>query len=119
MTTESNRPKWAHKEMDEASFRYILNMGRIATVTAKWEMTGADTASEWLEATNTKGETFIMPDGWHKALKFVGHASVPGLFAYTYEAEKMLKNLAEIDAWENRNAEDRRTYERLKAKFGG
>jgi hypothetical protein len=111
------RPTWPHKEMSETEFRKVAAIGMIVSVKAEWEMTGADTSREWLTATNKAGKAFTLPHGWGKALKFVGHASVPGLFGYTYEGERMLKTLVAIDAWEKKHADDRATYERLKSKF--
>ena len=117
--TDDTRPAWPHKEMTERSFRAIMEMGRITSVQAKWEMTGADTSREWMVVTNVKGQSFRLPDDWAKSLKFVGHASVPGLFAFTQSGENMRVTLSKIDAWEVKNAADRADYERLKAKFEG
>jgi hypothetical protein len=112
------RPVWPHAEMTETAFRALHKMGMVVSVKAEREMTSADTSREWLTATNSKGESFTVPHNWPKAWKFVGHSSVPGLFALTYEGQQMQKTLEKIDAWEAANEADRATYERLKAKFG-
>jgi hypothetical protein len=116
---DDKRPAWPHKEMTEVDFRAIRAMGHIMSVEARWEMTSADTAREWLEVETRSGGTYTLPVGWHRVLKFVGHASVPGLFALTYEGEQMARTLDKIDAWEKANRDERAAYERLKAKFEG
>ncbi len=114
---DDKRPQWSHKSMNEVDFRKIYRIGMITSVKAEWKMLSADTSREWLTVTNTKGETLTLPYGWPQVLKFVGYASAPGLFGYTYEGEQMLKSLLAIDAWEKNNKAERTTYERLKAKF--
>lgn len=114
---DDKRPEWTHKSMNEGDFRKIHRIGMITSVKAKWEMTGSDTSREWLTVTNTDGDTVTLPPGWLQVLKFVGYASSPGLFGYTYEGEQMLKSLLAIDTWEKKNKAERATYERLKAKF--
>jgi hypothetical protein len=112
------RPAWPHKEMTEHEFRVVRKTGMIVSVEAHWKMTSEDTSREWLTVKNHDGNSFTLPSNWAKALKFVGYSSSPGLFGYTYEGDRMQKTLSEIDAWEKKNAADRTTYERLKAKFG-
>lgn len=112
-----NRPKWDHSEISEHNFRRIVDFGHITSVTAKWEMTGADTSTEWLVATNRAGKQMKMPHDWSHVLKFVGHSYVPGLFGLTYLGERCRKTLDEIDKWEAKNKRDRAEFERLKAKF--
>lgn len=118
MSGLDNRPEWQFKEMPEAFARDIRDFGRVVSVSAKWEMTSADTAREWLEATNQSGAVLILPNGWKAVLAFAGHSSVPGLFEWTYLGKRMLDRLTEIDGWEAKNARDRSEFERLKAKFG-
>ena len=113
------RPAWPFKEMSEQEFRDIWRMGPIVAVEACWEMTSADTAREWLEVETRSGGTYTLPHGWRHVLNFVGHSSNPGLFALTYEGERMREALLQIDAWEARHKAERTTYERLKAKFEG
>jgi len=112
------RPAWPHKEMSEQEFRDIWCMGPIVAVEARWEMTSADTAREWMEVETRSGGTYTLPPDWHRALKFVGHSSNPGLFALTYEGQRMRDTLHQIDEWEARHKAERATYERLKVKFG-
>lgn len=112
------RPDWPFREMTEQGFRSMASRGRIESVTAKWEMTGADTSREWLEARSASGETFTMPSGWGYAWQFVGYSSNPGLFQLTNLGKRMVERLNEIDKWEAANARERAEYERLKTKFG-
>jgi hypothetical protein len=103
--------------MSEHDFRRILECGRIEQVTAKMEMTGADTSREWIEVRCGDGKMRVLPRNWGVALKFVGCWSVPGLFELTYEGRRMADSLKEIDAWEASNKRDRATYEMLKKRF--
>lgn len=114
---DNQRPVWAHKRISEAEFRRMWQFGMIITVSAKWEMTGADTTREWLEATNRSGDTMVMPRDWSAAWQFSGHASVPGLFGLTYDGDRMRETLEAIDKWEADNARDRAEFERLRKKF--
>jgi hypothetical protein len=105
--------------MSEHDFRAIRQMGHIVSVEARWEMTSVDTAREWLEVETRAGGVYTLPLGWHRVLKFVGYASVPGLFALTHVGERMVKSLDDIDKWEAKNKAERAQYKRLKAKFEG
>ena len=113
------RPAWSYKEMSERDFRDICIMGPIVAVEARWEMTGADTSTEWLEVETRSGGTYRLPSNWKCADTFVGRSSNPGLFALTHEGQRMRETLTMIDAWEWDNAAERAEYERLKAKFEG
>ena len=114
---ESVRPAWPHSEITERDFRTIVRIGMVTKVEAKWEFTGVDTSESWLEVTSGNGKTYTLPRAWGSVLKFVGLSHVPGLFELNYLGERCEKSLAAIDAWEKKNAADRRAYERLKAKF--
>lgn len=111
------RPVWPHSEITERDFRTIVRIGMVTKVEAKWEFTGVDTADSWLEVTSSNGKTAVLPAAWGAVLEFVGLAHSPGLFELNYLGERCEKSLAAIDAWERKNAADRRAYERLKAKF--
>lgn len=111
------RPAWPHKEITEADFRTIISAGMVERVDAKWEYTSEDTTREWLEVTSRDGRTTVLPATWPVVLEFVGYAHNPGLFKLNYLGERCEKTIEAIDAWEKKNAADRRAYERLKAKF--
>ena len=113
------RPAWKFTEMSEGAFRSIYGFGRIAAVRADYEMTGADTSREWLIVANSSGQEMRLPQGWSRALYFVGYAHVPGLFDFTHTGKNMIQAVQLIDEWEKKHAADRATYERLKVKFEG
>lgn len=114
-----DRPAWGFKSMTEVEFRKIHRIGAIVAVEARLEMTGADTAREWLEVETRDGATITLPHSWKAALTFVGHSSNPGLFKLTYEGERMRAQAEAIDKWEADNAQERAEFERLKRKFSG
>jgi hypothetical protein len=119
MKVADSRPTWPFAEVPEATFRAICKFGLIVSVKAEWEFTGVDTAREWLTATNSAGNTMTLPANWRRVMRFVGNASVPGLFCFDGIGESLVERLREIDAWEAKNKRDRSEFERLKAKFGG
>jgi hypothetical protein len=115
---QSRRPKWDFKDMTESEFRRIYQRARIVSVTAKMELTGADTTREWLVALDGNNDTFVVPDSWRVAFIFVGSWSVPGLFGLNHTGKRMAERLREIDRWEQHNNQERAEYERLREKFG-
>jgi hypothetical protein len=114
---QSVRPPWPYPNITEHDFRIIDGIGNIAEVKAKWKYTSVDTMDEWLEAVNHADKSIVLPRSWSLVLNFVGHATVPGLFALNELGKRCKQTMVEIDLWEKKNAADRRTYERLKAKF--
>lgn len=119
MTVEdqSVRPLWTYSNITEHDFRKIAGIGMIAEVKAKWKYTSEDTTDEWLEAVDRAGKSFVLPRSWRFVLTFVGKTTVPGLFELNELGKRCKQTMVEIDWWEKKNAADRRTYERLKAKF--
>lgn len=115
--TQDKRPEWPFEEMTEHDFRAIHEFGQITSVKSQWQFTGVDTSDEWLEVGNAKG-SLRLPKSWRSAYTFVGLSLVPGLFELTHLGERMWEQLKKIDEWEVANAQDRREYERLRAKFG-
>lgn len=114
---QSVRPPWPYPNITEHDFRTIAGIGRIAEVKAKWKYTSEDTTDEWLEAVDHAGKSFVLPRSWRSVLNFVGNTTVPGLFELNELGNRCKQTMVTIDLWEKRNANDRRTYERLKARF--
>jgi hypothetical protein len=117
MEGEVTRPVWDFHNVSEEEFRRIYNLGIIVSVTAKREMTGVDTAREWMEVTNANGDTAIMPQGWKSVWDFVGLSSYPGLFKMSYMGSFLGNRMAMIDKFEADNTAERAEFDRLKAKF--
>lgn len=114
----NKRPVWDFNTVTEAEFRRVYHHGMVVSVIAKSKIFGVDSAKTWLEAGNTLGETIKLPANWKKFMEFYGSSCSPGLFKWSWEGERMLKRVEEIDAWEKQNKDDRAMYEKLKQRFG-
>jgi hypothetical protein len=114
---QSVRPLWPYPNITEHDFRTIAGIGIIAQIKARWKYTSEDTTAEWLEAVDHADKSVVLPHSYRFVLTFVGYTTFPGLFELNELGKNCKQTMMEIDMWEKKNAADRRTYERLKAKF--
>ncbi len=110
----TNRPSWNHK-LSEEQVRWLAS--GVVKITHHWEMTGADTARDWIELHKKDGAKRVFPTGFLNDGLFQFRPNFRELVVPTYQGEMAIRDLDKIDEWEKKNQRDRADYERLKRKF--
>lgn len=113
--SDDTRPKWTF-DAPEEEVRWLAK-GMINEIKHHWEMTGVDTADDWITL-HREGDSRRFRSSFLNSGLFQFKPNWRELVVPTYEGERAIKKIEEIDQWEKRNARDRADFERLKAKFG-
>jgi hypothetical protein len=112
------RPEWNHP-ISEADARWLYK-NAITKITHHWKFTSEDTTENWVEVHTDAKTTRRFPSGYFTDSQYWRFApNHRALITPGYAAERAIKDINAIDAWEKKNATERAEYERLKRKFAG
>lgn len=122
-----SRPKWEHESwghttpfpLTEDKFTELSGFMPIITLEACSVQSGNNLYDHWLEVTDGRHDTLRLGKDWPSYLAFSPDDKPWGLFKFTSVGNAMMNKLKDIKAWDKEYTEERKEYERLKAKFEG
>lgn len=109
------RPKWDIKDIPEDLARWLVGHS-VVRIELRWEQTGVDTGTEWLELTANDESMVKVSTGFFE-IQSLARLQVDRRGLVRLDPRIGLR-IGEIDKWDRRHSSERATYERLKRKFG-